>query len=220
MTFDRMQQQFRKHVVGALSVTAMLIVVAIGATFLLTRGLVAPMHRLMRAARAVGAGQARRVRAGELLRRARPAHAHVQPHDPAARRVAGGGGHLSAHARGQGRPADEGAGGRHRARVQARAARHPDRTAEPRAPQPAAEADHRAVAAQRHARRVPVPRLRPLQANQRHARPRCGRPAAAGGRAAAHHGRARVRHRRAAGRRRVRRASCRGSIRRTRRSRR
>jgi len=57
MTFDRMQQQFRKHVVGALSVTAMLIAVAIGATFLLTRGLVAPMHRLMRAARAVGAGK-------------------------------------------------------------------------------------------------------------------------------------------------------------------
>jgi diguanylate cyclase (GGDEF)-like protein len=57
MTFDRMQQQFRKHLVGALSVTSMLIVVAIGATFLLTRGLVAPMHRLMRAARAVGAGK-------------------------------------------------------------------------------------------------------------------------------------------------------------------
>ncbi|MEO8306117.1 MAG: EAL domain-containing protein [Betaproteobacteria bacterium] len=57
MTFDRMQKQFRKHVVGALSVTAMLIVAAIGATFLLTRGLVAPMHRLMRAARAVGAGK-------------------------------------------------------------------------------------------------------------------------------------------------------------------
>ena len=57
MTFDRMQQQFRKHVVGALSVTALLIAAAIGATFLLTRGLVAPMHRLMRAARAVGAGK-------------------------------------------------------------------------------------------------------------------------------------------------------------------
>ncbi len=57
MTFDRQQQQFRKHLVGALSVIAMLIVIAIGATFMLTRGLVAPMHRLMRAARAVGAGK-------------------------------------------------------------------------------------------------------------------------------------------------------------------
>jgi diguanylate cyclase (GGDEF)-like protein len=55
--FDRMQQQFRRYVVGALSVTALLIVLAIGATFVLTRGLVAPMHRLMRAARSVGAGK-------------------------------------------------------------------------------------------------------------------------------------------------------------------
>jgi diguanylate cyclase (GGDEF)-like protein len=57
MTFDRQQQQFRKHFVGALSVIALLIGLTIGATFLLTRGLVAPMHRLMRAARAVGAGK-------------------------------------------------------------------------------------------------------------------------------------------------------------------
>ncbi len=57
ITFDRQQQQFRKHLVGALSVIALLIGLTIGATFLLTRGLVAPMHRLMRAARAVGAGK-------------------------------------------------------------------------------------------------------------------------------------------------------------------
>ena len=57
MTFDRVQQQFRKHLIGALSVIALLIGLTIGATFLLTRGLVAPMHRLMRAARAVGAGK-------------------------------------------------------------------------------------------------------------------------------------------------------------------
>ena len=57
MTFDRVQQQFRKHLVGALSVIALLIGLTIGATFMLTRGLVAPMHRLMRAARAVGAGR-------------------------------------------------------------------------------------------------------------------------------------------------------------------
>ena len=57
LTFDRRQQQFRKHLVGALSVIALLVVLTIGATFLLTRGLVAPMRRLMRAARAVGAGK-------------------------------------------------------------------------------------------------------------------------------------------------------------------
>jgi len=57
MTFERQQQQFRKYLVGAMSVVALLIALTIGATFLLTRGLVAPMHRLMRAARAVGAGK-------------------------------------------------------------------------------------------------------------------------------------------------------------------
>jgi diguanylate cyclase (GGDEF)-like protein len=57
MTFDRVQQQFRKHLIGAFSVIALLIGLTIGATFLLTRSLVAPMHRLMRAARAVGGGK-------------------------------------------------------------------------------------------------------------------------------------------------------------------
>jgi diguanylate cyclase (GGDEF)-like protein len=57
MSFDRLQQQFRKHLIGAFSVIALLIGLTIAATFLLTRGLVAPMHRLMRAARAVGAGK-------------------------------------------------------------------------------------------------------------------------------------------------------------------
>ena len=57
LTADRQQLQFRKHLVGTLSVIALLIVLTIGATFLLTRGLVAPMRRLMRAARAVGAGK-------------------------------------------------------------------------------------------------------------------------------------------------------------------
>ena len=57
MSFERLQQQFRKHLIGAFSVIAMLIGLTIGATFLLTRGLVAPMHRLVRAARAVGAGK-------------------------------------------------------------------------------------------------------------------------------------------------------------------
>ena len=43
--------------VGAVAVVLALLVVAIVATLLLTRRLVAPMHRLMRAARAVGAGR-------------------------------------------------------------------------------------------------------------------------------------------------------------------
>jgi len=57
MTYERQQQQFRKYVIGALTVVALLIVLTIGATFLLTRDLVAPMRRLMRAARAVGSGK-------------------------------------------------------------------------------------------------------------------------------------------------------------------
>ena len=93
--------------------------------------------------------QARRLRASELRRRARAAHAHVQPHDAAARRIAGRGGDLPAHARGQGRAADEGARDRDCARLQARAARHPHRASQPLAPEPAVEADPRAGAAGR-----------------------------------------------------------------------
>lgn len=57
MTFERQQAQFKKTLIGALSVVALLVVMAIGATLLLTRRLVAPMRRLMRAARAVGSGK-------------------------------------------------------------------------------------------------------------------------------------------------------------------
>ncbi len=57
MTFERQRVQFRKTLIGALTVVASLVVVAIGATLLLTRRLVAPMRRLMRAARAVGSGK-------------------------------------------------------------------------------------------------------------------------------------------------------------------
>ncbi len=57
MTFARQQAQFRSHVVGALTVLALLVVLSIGATLLLTRRIVAPMRRLMRAARAVGSGK-------------------------------------------------------------------------------------------------------------------------------------------------------------------
>ena len=56
MTSDRQREQFRMHLVGALTVVGLVVVLAIGGTLLLTRRLVAPMRRLMRAARAVGAG--------------------------------------------------------------------------------------------------------------------------------------------------------------------
>ena len=56
MTHERARAQFRMQLVGALSVVSLLVVVAIGGTLLLTRRLVAPMRRLMRAARAVGSG--------------------------------------------------------------------------------------------------------------------------------------------------------------------
>ena len=57
MTFERQQAQFRKTLIGALAVVGLLVVLAIGATLLLTRRLVAPMRRLMRAARSVGSGK-------------------------------------------------------------------------------------------------------------------------------------------------------------------
>jgi diguanylate cyclase (GGDEF)-like protein len=57
MTFERQHTEFRRTIIGALSVVGLLVVIAIVATLLLTRRLVAPMRRLMRAARAVGAGK-------------------------------------------------------------------------------------------------------------------------------------------------------------------
>ena len=57
MTQDVQRRLFREQMVGAIAVVLGLLVVAILATLLLTRRLVAPMHRLMRAARAVGAGR-------------------------------------------------------------------------------------------------------------------------------------------------------------------
>ncbi len=57
MTFERQRAQFRKTLIGALSVVALVVVIAISVTLLLTRRLVAPMRRLMRAARAVGSGK-------------------------------------------------------------------------------------------------------------------------------------------------------------------
>ena len=103
MTFERQQQQFRKHLVGALSVIALLI----GAHDRRDVPAHARPCRADASADARGARgrrrQARRVRPGALVGRARAAHAHVQPHDAAAVRIAGGGGELPAHARGEGR---------------------------------------------------------------------------------------------------------------------
>jgi diguanylate cyclase (GGDEF)-like protein len=57
MAFERQNAEFRRTILGALSIVGLLVMVAIGATLLLTRRLVAPMRRLMRAARAVGSGK-------------------------------------------------------------------------------------------------------------------------------------------------------------------
>jgi diguanylate cyclase (GGDEF)-like protein len=57
MSPDMRGRVFRQEVIGAIAVGLALLVVAIVATLVLTRRLVAPMHRLMRAARAVGAGR-------------------------------------------------------------------------------------------------------------------------------------------------------------------
>jgi diguanylate cyclase (GGDEF)-like protein len=57
LTFERQNAEFRRTLIGALSVVALVVVLAIVATLLLTRRLVAPMRRLMRAARAVGSGK-------------------------------------------------------------------------------------------------------------------------------------------------------------------
>ena len=57
LSSDRQQQSLRNHLLGALTVVGLLVVIAVIATLLLTRRLVAPMRRLMRAARAVGSGR-------------------------------------------------------------------------------------------------------------------------------------------------------------------
>ena len=58
LSFERQAQSFRAQVLGALTVVGLgLVILAVVATLVLTRRLVAPMRRLMRAARAVGAGR-------------------------------------------------------------------------------------------------------------------------------------------------------------------
>ena len=57
MTFERQQTQLRNMLIGFASVFGLLVMLAIGSTLFLTRRLVAPVRRLMRAARAVGSGK-------------------------------------------------------------------------------------------------------------------------------------------------------------------
>ena len=56
MNYERDQAQLRSNIVGALSVVAALTLIAILATLFLTRRLLAPIHALMGAAKAVGGG--------------------------------------------------------------------------------------------------------------------------------------------------------------------
>ncbi len=57
LSLDMQREQFRGQMAGAVAVIGILVIVAVLATLLLTRRIVAPMRRLMRAARAVGAGR-------------------------------------------------------------------------------------------------------------------------------------------------------------------
>src|SRR5690606_27578300 len=57
ITFARHREAMAAQALGTLTVVLLLTVVAVIASLLLTRRLVAPMRRLMRAARAVGAGR-------------------------------------------------------------------------------------------------------------------------------------------------------------------
>jgi diguanylate cyclase (GGDEF)-like protein len=57
MSFDRGWTQLRANLIGALVVVAALLILAVIATLMLTRRLIAPIQQLMRAARAVGAGK-------------------------------------------------------------------------------------------------------------------------------------------------------------------
>jgi len=57
LRFERQRQLLLGQLVGALAVVGVLLVLAVTGTLLLTRGLVSPMRRLMRAAREVGAGR-------------------------------------------------------------------------------------------------------------------------------------------------------------------
>ncbi len=57
LSLEQQRKQFREQMLGAIGVVGLLVVLAVIATLLITRRLVAPMRRLMRAARAVGSGR-------------------------------------------------------------------------------------------------------------------------------------------------------------------
>jgi diguanylate cyclase (GGDEF)-like protein len=57
MTFDHQRELLVDQLQGALAVVAVLVILAVAMTLLLSQRLVAPMQRLIRAARAVGAGR-------------------------------------------------------------------------------------------------------------------------------------------------------------------
>jgi diguanylate cyclase (GGDEF)-like protein len=57
LTYETQRRQFREQMLGAIAVVSLLVVIAVVATLMITRKLVAPMRRLMRAARAVGSGR-------------------------------------------------------------------------------------------------------------------------------------------------------------------
>ncbi len=57
LTFEHQRRLLAGQLLVAASVVGVLLVIAVSGTLLLTRGLVSPMRRLMRAARAVGAGR-------------------------------------------------------------------------------------------------------------------------------------------------------------------
>ena len=57
MTFERQQAQFRKLLVGGTTLAALLVLLAVASAILLTKRLVSPMRRLVRASSAVGAGR-------------------------------------------------------------------------------------------------------------------------------------------------------------------
>jgi diguanylate cyclase (GGDEF)-like protein len=57
MSFERQRQQFRAGLIAVLSIVAIVTLIALLTTLLLTKRLVSPMRRLMRAARSVGSGR-------------------------------------------------------------------------------------------------------------------------------------------------------------------
>jgi HAMP domain-containing protein len=181
MSFDRGWARMRANLIGALSVVATLVVVSIVLTLVLTRRIVAPMRQLMRAARAVGAGKLDvyvPAKSSDELGLLTHTFNHMT------QRLAESQAEVATYQR-----TLEDAG------IQAGAARHLDRAAQPRAPEPALAADRRPGGARGSSGRVPVSRLRSLQAHQRYTGSRRRRSVAASSRAAPDERRARIGHR-------------------------